>query len=62
MTVCELELLLHRETIHAYRDLISESAGRQRRRLEGDLRHYEDWLPHWRASGDLDEILNQREA
>jgi len=38
MTVPELELLLHQETLQGLRDLSREATGRQRRRLEGELR------------------------
>ena len=47
MTVPELELLLHQETLRGLRDLSREASGRERRRLEGELRRQGDWVPHW---------------
>jgi hypothetical protein len=53
MTVPELELLLHQETLQGLRDLSREATGRERRRLEGELRRQGDWVPHWHFHGDL---------
>jgi hypothetical protein len=55
MTVPELELLLHQETLQGLRDLSREATGRQRRRLEGELRRQGDWVAHWHLRGDLDQ-------
>ena len=55
MTVPELELLLHQETLQGLRDLSREATGRQRRRLEGELRRQRDWVPHWHVRGGLNQ-------
>ena len=54
MTVPELELLLHQETLQVLRDLSREASGRERRRLEGELKRQGDWVPHW-LLGDLNQ-------
>jgi hypothetical protein len=55
MTVPELELLLHQEALQGLRDLSHEATGRQRRRLEIELRRQGDWVPHWHLRGDLNQ-------
>lgn len=52
MTVRELELLLHQETLQGLQDLSREATGRRRRRLEGELRRQWDWVPHWHLCAD----------
>jgi hypothetical protein len=54
MTVSELELRLHQETLLGLEDLSRETTGRQRRRLERELRRLRDWVPHWPVVEDLD--------
>lgn len=50
--VHELELLLHQEVVLAYRDLIRDTGGIKRWRLENELRRLESWVPHWRADDE----------
>jgi hypothetical protein len=62
MTVPELELLLHQETLRGLRDLSREATGRRRRRLEGELRRQGDWVRHWPVRGDLNQQSAEVEA
>jgi hypothetical protein len=62
MTVVELELLLHQETLQTLRDLTREASGRQRRRLEDELRRQRGWAPHWHHREDLNQQLSGKGA
>ena len=56
MTVAELERALHEDTVQAYRELISNAAGRDRRRLEGEFRQLEAWVPHWHVQEEQEDF------